>query len=95
MSEEQVDTFLAQLRALLEQAVNAFHKKGMIELEEGELEPLMVELLGAAAMAENPKKLLKSLVKTMVQSDHVAEVYASDQELLYSLKSILEGKGIE
>jgi len=93
MSEEPLSPFERFLSTALEQTLNRLIEQGKVEVEEAHREPLHGELLRAASGAETPKKMLKQLVKTIAHSDHVEEIYPSDDELLDIFRDALEREG--
>lgn len=69
------------LLAALEQAITALVGSEAVELEAETRPVLLAELLDAALEARNPKAMIEALIKTLIDSDHVLEVYATDDQL--------------
>ncbi len=69
------------LLAGLEQAIVALVSDGSVELESEQQPALLTELLEVALEARTPKAMIKVLLKTLIDSEHVLEVYATDQQL--------------
>jgi hypothetical protein len=82
MSEEDgpspYERFLA---SALHSSLDRLVKAEQLELVPEHTELLVAELLAAAGNAETPKRMIKKIVRTLVDSSHVDEVYASDDEL--------------
>lgn len=87
---EEVPPYVRFLAAAIERAVADLTKRERIELEEEHRLPLISELIAKAAQAETPKRMLKALVRGLVNSEHVEEIYASDDELKDAMKKHLE-----
>jgi hypothetical protein len=69
---------------------------GMVEREELELDPdrkeaLLIELVTAGSDARSIKHMLKKLTSTLVDSEHVEEIYPSDDKIQDRLKADLGG----
>ena len=69
---------------------------GMVEREELELDPdrkeaLLIELVTAGSDARSIKHMLKKITATLVDSDHVEEIYPSDDKIQDRLKEDLGG----
>ena len=69
---------------------------GMVEREELELDPdrkeaLLIELVTAGSDARSVKHMLKKLTSTLVDSEHVEEIYPSDDKIQDRLKADLGG----
>ena len=87
---EDVPPYVRFLATALEAAVADLEKRELIEVEEEHRAPLVSELIAKAAQAETPKRMLKAVIRGLVDSDHVEEVYASDGELRDHLRRHLE-----
>lgn len=69
---------------------------GMVEREELELDPdrkdaLLIELVTAGSDARSVKHMLKKLTSTLVDSEHVEEIYPTDEKIKDRLKADLGG----
>jgi hypothetical protein len=78
---EEVPPYVRFLAAAIEASIDELTKASLLELEEDQRTPLVAELLAKAAQAETPKRMLKSLVRALVDSENVVEVYADDDVL--------------
>ena len=72
-------TFEKRLRSSVDQALDRMVAAGEIEILRREM--LLDELTRVAAEARSPKHLLKKLVYTLVDSEAVEEIYATDDQL--------------
>jgi hypothetical protein len=86
MSEDDLSPYERHLAGALEKALDRLIRENLAEVDEAHRPPLVAELLAAAANAETPHKMLKKTVRTLVNSDHVEEIYATDDELRDILK---------
>ena len=75
----ELTSFERSLRAAVDAVLSQAEEDG--ELEVKSRDALLDELVIVAGSARSPKQLLKKLVSTLVDSDEVEEVYASDDEL--------------
>lgn len=89
MSEEDLSPYERHLLVSIETALDRLIKAEQLEVEADRRPGLMAELLAAAANAETPNKMLKKVVRTLVDSEHVEEVYASDDELREVLRDAI------
>jgi hypothetical protein len=81
--------FVRKLRAALEATIQKMVTKELIELDEAKRPMLVQELVVAGADARSVKHMLDKLTGTLVASDHVDELYASDDEIQTFFKSQL------
>ena len=79
--DDALSPYERHLAGALASTLDRLVREELVELEEAQREPLLAELLAAAANAETPKRMLKKTVRTLVDSDHVEELYATDDEL--------------
>ncbi len=86
---EALPALARQLMVPVTRAVNTLRKEELIEVEETLLETLVLELVRNAAEAHSPHNMLKRLVKGLLRSDNVEEVYASDEDLYGAFKGAL------
>lgn len=91
VEEEAIEptAFTLALSAALVKALETMESRQWLEVAEGAQPQLVAELVIAASDAHNPKHMLKKLVKTLVGSDHVEEVFATDNQLREVLQSVL------
>ena len=83
--------FERQLAATLTSAVQTMIKDGLIEVDEAHVDALVVEMTESAKDAHSPKHMLKKLTSTLVDSEHVEEIYPSDDKIQDRLKADLGG----
>ena len=83
---EEASTALAEktkaLLHLLQQAVDELIRLEHIELPPKKKGTLVEEMLEAVIKAGDPYSTVPSLIETLLESDHVEEVYADDSELV-------------
>lgn len=83
--------FVRKLRSALEATITKMISKELIELDDEKRPMLLQELVVAGADARSVKHMLDKLTGTLVASDHVDEVYASDDEIQNFFKAQLGG----
>lgn len=83
--------FVRKLRAALEATIAKMIAKELIELDDAKKPMLLQELVVAGADARSVKHMLDKLTGTLVSSDHVDELYASDDEIQSFFKAQLGG----
>lgn len=87
----EADTpFLKTLRVALTAALDGMIEAELLDLDAGRKPALLAELIEAGANARSAAHLLKSLTDTIVNSDHVEEVYATDDEVERFIRRRLE-----
>lgn len=92
--EEPIDLttpFAQSLHAALAKAIGAMRGEGVIEMEDADLEALLTELTSVALDSNSRKKLLRRVVYHLIHSDHVGEVYGTDDEISSGLRRFFEG----
>lgn len=89
MSDDELSPYERHLQSALETALDRLVSRELLEVDEDHRPALLAELLAAAANAETPNRMLKKVVRTLVASDHVEEVYASDDELREILRDAI------
>ena len=82
--------FAQKLFAALADAVAAMRAEGVLEVEDGNVENLVTEIAEAGLDSNSPKRLMKKVIRTMLESDYVEEIYATDEELSASLRRFLD-----
>jgi hypothetical protein len=82
--------FAQQVGAALGQAVAAMRKDGIIEVSDGSVDPLVAEVTEAGLDARSPKHLVRKVIRTMLESEYVDEVYGSDDVISASLHRFLD-----
>lgn len=73
--------FAIKLAESIDQALRTMCAEGAIEIAEGSLDAVIVEVTESGLDARSPKHLVKRVVRTLMESDHVDEVYGTDDEL--------------
>lgn len=81
MSDEELSPYERYLTTALAAAIYTLAADGHLEVPEEHRPALVTELLLAAANAENSRRMIKKIVRTLVDSERVEEVYASDDDL--------------
>ena len=66
-------------------------ERGELELNPDRKEALLIELVTAGSDARSVKHMLKKLTSTLVDSEHVEEIYPSDDKIQDRLKADLGG----
>jgi hypothetical protein len=66
-------------------------ERGELELDADRKEALLIELVTAGSDARSVKHMLKKLTSTLVDSEHVEEIYPSDDKIQDRLKADLGG----
>lgn len=82
--------FAIQLSAALTEAIETMRAEGMIEIEDDRIEPLVAEVAEAGLDSHSPKHLIKKVIRTLIESDYVDEVYGSDETLSAALRRQLD-----
>jgi len=73
--------FAQQVGAALSQALTALRAEGAIEVEDARFDSLVAEVTAAGLEANSPKSLVKRVIKTLMSSEDVEEVFSSDDEI--------------
>ena len=83
--------FTRKLLAALSTSLDGMVERGELELDPDRKEALLIELVTAGSDARSVKHMLKKLTSTLVDSDHVEEIYPSDDKIQDRLKADLGG----
>ncbi|MCA9531306.1 MAG: hypothetical protein KC543_14350 [Myxococcales bacterium] len=87
---EPEDTpFIRQLKLALDGAIDRLVQDDVLELEPDAKYPLINELAIAASDARSVKHMLRQLTRTLVDSKHVEEIYATDERIADALRDRL------
>ncbi len=86
-----VSEFEKQLHAALLEAIGIMRQREVIEIEDDSIEPLVAEITEAGLDTKSPKQLIIRVIKSLLESDHVDEVYGTDEEISQLLRSLLGG----
>ncbi|MCP5058976.1 MAG: hypothetical protein GY937_19915 [bacterium] len=82
--------FAKSVAGALEKAIASMRAEGVIEVEDANVEPLVAEVTNAALDSSSLKRLLLRVVKTLIHSELVEEVYGTDEEISASLRPFLD-----
>ena len=83
--------FTRRLMQALSQSLDGMVERGELELDPDRKEALLIELVTAGSDARSVKHMLKKLTSTLVDSEHVEEIYPSDEKIQDRLKADLGG----
>ena len=83
--------FAIKLAESIGEALRVMQVEGAVEIEEGSLESVIVEVTESGLDARSPKQLVKRVIRTLIESEHVAEVYGTDDELSALLTRSISG----
>ena len=83
--------FTRKLMHALSISLDRMVELGELELDQDHKESLLIELVTAGADARSMKHMLKKLTATLVDSEHVEEIYPSDDKIQDRLKEDLGG----
>jgi len=89
-AQPEASEFGQRLSAALEEAVGHLRKEGLVEVTEANAAALIDEVTTAGLDARSPKQLMKRVVHTMIESDHVEEVFGTDDMLFDALRRFLD-----
>jgi len=87
---DEEDDFLDELAAL-SVSLDRMVEKGDLELDPDRKEALLIELVTAGSDARSVKHMLKKITSTLVDSEHVEEIYPSDDKNQDRLREDLGG----
>jgi hypothetical protein len=88
--EPALSGFGERLRDALERAVAHLREEGLVEVEEDLVPSLVAEVTEAGLDARSPKAMMKRVIRTLLKSEHVEEVYGTDEMLTASLRAFLD-----
>lgn len=83
--------FTRKLMQALSASLDRMVDRGELELDPDRKEALLIELVTAGSDARSVKHMLKKLTATLVDSEHVEEIYPSDDQIQERLKEDLGG----
>ena len=83
--------FTRKLMQALSASLDAMVAEGELELNPDRKDALLIELVTAGSDARSVKHMLKKLTSTLVDSEHVEEIYPSDDRIQDRLKQDLGG----
>lgn len=88
--EPVVSEFGQQLASALERAVEFLRREELVDVADDKLESLLTDVTAAGLEARSPKQLMKRVVRTMIESEDVEEVYGTDEMLFEALRRFLD-----
>jgi hypothetical protein len=89
---EAIDTpFTRKLRVVITESLEDMVRREILEVEPEQKAPLLSELVEAAADSRSAQHMLKQLTRTLVNSDNVEEIYASDDEVTELFRAHMGG----
>jgi len=91
-AEPEHSPFAKRLGAALGEAVTALRAEGVIEVDDGHLELLVAEVTESGLDSRSPKQLVKKVIRSLIASDHVEEVYGTDDEISARLRRFLDSE---
>ena len=80
-----------KLMQALSRSRDGMVQRGELELDPDRKEALLIELVTAGSDARSVKHMLKKLTTTLVDSEHVEEIYPTDERIQDRLKADLGG----
>jgi len=83
--------FTRKLLGALSVSLDRMVEQGELELDPDRKEALLIELVTAGSDARSVKHMLKKLTSTLVESEHVEEIYPSDDKIQDRLREDLGG----
>jgi len=81
--------FARQLRGAIAEAVLVMRTNGMLVVDNDEIESLIAEVAEAGLDTKSAKHLVNRVIKTLLESDHVEEIYGTDDELRRAFRQLL------
>lgn len=88
--EPALSVFGENLRDALERAVAHLREEGLVDVEEDLVPSLVAEVTEAGLDARTPKAMMKRVIRTLIKSEHVEEVYGTDDMLTSALRAFLD-----
>ncbi len=89
-AQPEASEFGQQLSAALEEAVGHLRTQGLVEVTDENAAAVVSEVTAAGLDARSPKQLMKRVVRTMIDSENVEEVFGTDDMLFDALRSFLD-----
>jgi hypothetical protein len=83
--------FTRKLMHALSVSLDRMVERGELEIDPDRKEALLIELVTAGSDARSAKHMLKKITSALVDSEHVEEIYPSDDQIQDSLKEDLGG----
>ena len=82
--------FAKSVAAALTEALASLRASGMIEVEDGNMDGLAAEVTDAALESRSVGRLPLRIVKTLIHSELVEEVFGTDEEISSALRPFLD-----
>ena len=82
--------FAQSLAQAVKRALVALRDAGTIEVEDANFDALATQVAEIALESQSVKRLPQRIVKTLIHSEFVEEVYGTDEELSSALRSVLD-----
>jgi hypothetical protein len=82
--------FAQTLAQAVTQALSSLRAAGMIEVEDPNFDALTTQVAEIALESQSVKRLPQRIVKTLIHSEFVEEVYGTDDEISAALRPFLE-----
>lgn len=89
-AEPDAGEFGRQLAGALHRAVLHLRSEGLLEVTDEKLDDLLADVTYAGLQARSGKQLMKRVVRTLVDSEDVEEVYGTDDMLFDKLRIFLD-----
>lgn len=83
--------FAIKLAESIGEALRHMRAEGAIEIDDGSLDSVIIEVTESGLDARSPKQLIKRVIRTLIESEYVEEVYGTDDELRALLTASLDG----
>ncbi len=87
--ELPASAFAQRLRTVLAEAISTMRANGMLEVEDDQMESLVAEVAEAGLDTKSAKQLVSRIIRTLLESDHVEEIYGTDDEIRDALRQLL------
>ncbi|MEM7412375.1 MAG: hypothetical protein AAF430_19255 [Myxococcota bacterium] len=87
---EEPTAFAKHVAEVLTRALGQLRASGVIEVEDANYAGLTEEVIAVALEASTPNKMSRKIVRTLIRSDLVEEVYGSDDEIAGALMPFFE-----
>ena len=87
--EPPLSAFGLRLAAAVRAAIEQMILDGNLEVEEAQVEALITEVAEAGLDSNSPKQLIKKVLKTLLKSERVEEIYGTDEMIKATLAGFL------
>jgi hypothetical protein len=89
--ESPPTAFAIELGEAMKGAIQSLRTQGVLEMHDEHVDGLAAEVATSALDASSRKQMLKRAIRTLLESERVEEVYATDDALAAALRGFLEG----